>query len=260
MDRLTEQRLRKLEKQEEKWLTAKENRAVRDTIEKIETKIPQGVREKLEAAFYQAFQLVFSKGTKIIERTYDKEKLKAEHDILNYTYDKNRKRKALGAMKRGCDFSAAGNLGIAALEGTVLGAMGIGLPDIPVFITVLLKGIYQTALDYGFSYETKSEQLLILAMIEAALSPTEEREARNRKVGKIMEEIDGGLLPDGDFDRQMRDTADVLAMEMLCIKFIQGAPVVGAVAGLSNAVYFQKIIGYVKLKYQKRYLLSKSGK
>ena len=61
----------------------------------------------------------------------------------------------------------------------------------------------------------------------------------------------------GDFDRQMRDTADALAMEMLCIKFIQGAPIVGAVAGLSNAVYFQKIIGYVKLKYQKRYLLGK---
>ena len=75
MDRLTEQRLRKLEKQEAKWLAATENRAVRDTIEKIEAKIPESVREKLEAAFYQAFQLVFSKGTKIIERTYDKEKL-----------------------------------------------------------------------------------------------------------------------------------------------------------------------------------------
>jgi len=44
---------------------------------------------------------------------------------------------------------------------------------------------------------------------------------------------------------------------MILLKFIQGLPVVGVVGGLSNPVYFNKIMEYVRLKYHKRYLLNK---
>ena len=45
---------------------------------------------------------------------------------------------------------------------------------------------------------------------------------------------------------------------MLLAKFIQGLPVVGIIGGLMNPVYYRKILSYVRLKYRKRYLLTKS--
>ena len=54
---------------------------------------------------------------------------------------------------------------------------------------------------------------------------------------------------------QMRRTADAFAVDMLVMKFIQGMPVVGIAGGLSNPVYYQKIMTYIQLKYYKRYLM-----
>lgn len=54
-----------------------------------------------------------------------------------------------------------------------LGVLKIGLPDIVLFLSTLLKGIYETALNYRFSYESKEEQYWILKMLETALSTGE---------------------------------------------------------------------------------------
>jgi hypothetical protein len=56
---------------------------------------------------------------------------------------------------------------------------------------------------------------------------------------------------------QLQHTSDAFAMDMLLMKFIQGLPIVGIVGGLANPVYYQRILNYVKLKYRKRYLLTK---
>ena len=48
-----------------------------------------------------------------------------------------------------------------------------------------------------------------------------------------------------------------MALDMLCLKFIQGIPVVGMIGGLGNPVYGHKILNYVRLKCYKRYLLEK---
>ena len=65
-------------------------------------------------------------------------------------------------------------------------------------------------------------------------------------------------VPDIDaVQNQIGMTADDFALDMLVLKFIQGLPVVGVVGGLSNPVYYNKIMEYVRLKYHKRYLLSK---
>lgn len=39
-----------------------------------------------------------------------------------------------------------------------MGFLGMGLPDIPVFLGVLLRSIYEIALSFGFSYDTEEEQ------------------------------------------------------------------------------------------------------
>lgn len=56
---------------------------------------------------------------------------------------------------------------------------------------------------------------------------------------------------------QVIKTGDAFAVDMLVAKFIQGLPIVGIVGGLSNPVYYQRIMHYVQLKYRKRYLFSK---
>ena len=42
-----------------------------------------------------------------------------------------------------------------------MGVLGIGLPDIPVFTGMILKNIYETALQYGYSYESREEKYFI---------------------------------------------------------------------------------------------------
>lgn len=41
------------------------------------------------------------------------------------------------------------------------------LPDIVIRVGVLLRGVYETALKYGFDYDSPEEKLFILKMIEA---------------------------------------------------------------------------------------------
>ena len=43
---------------------------------------------------------------------------------------------------------------------------------------------------------------------------------------------------------------------MLFAKFIQGFPAVGIVGGMVNPVYYRRMMEYVEVKYQKRYLRS----
>ena len=56
---------------------------------------------------------------------------------------------------------------------------------------------------------------------------------------------------------QIKNTADAFAMDMLLVKFIQGLPIAGILGGVSNPIYYKRIMNYVQLKYHKRYLLSK---
>ena len=60
------------------------------------------------------------------------------------------------------------------------------------------------------------------------------------------------------FQEQIRQTADVFAVDMLLAKFVQGIPIAGVLGGISNPVYYRRILNYVQLKYQKRYLLQKA--
>jgi hypothetical protein len=56
------------------------------------------------------------------------------------------------------------------------------------------------------------------------------------------------------FQEQLRKTASAFAVDMLLLKFIQGMPVVGFLGGAANPVYYNKVMKYVQIKYQKRYL------
>ena len=86
-----------------------------------------------------------------------------------------------------------------------------------------------------------------------------------RICGKIrLKRVDDMLLSlpiptETDLKEQLQHTADAFAIDMLVSKFIQGMPVVGVVGGLANPMYYRRIQQYVRLKYQKRFLMAKSA-
>lgn len=222
---------------------------------KLEEKVPPKVSQALEAAFCKAFALVFEKGTGIIEKSYDGADLRQAYtrreEDVRQTMDRRSLRRVQGEARTG----ESRNLLLTTVEGIGLGALGIGLPDIVLFVGMLLKGIYETALRYGFAYDTPEERLWILKAMEASLTKGAGWLERNQAVDQIMA---GSLVPDQETLKQQRDrTARTFAMDMLLLKFVQGLPLVGVLGGAGNPVYYRRVLRYVTLKYRKRYLFQK---
>lgn len=257
MNQAIQKQLKALQKKEDKFLEKKGKIPVLNQLEKLEQWIPATLTENLKKAFYFSFKLVFEKGTGIIEKTYQKEKIRTDYDIKNYAFEKRKNRKALKELDHQSSVKNRMNLGITAFEGTALGILGIGLPDIPVFLAVLLKGIYEIALSYGFSYDTEKEKYYILCLIETALISDEKKQEGNRHMDQIAYHMRSQIPLQFDIEIQLKTTANAMAMDMLYTKFVQGLPIIGIIGGLSNIVYFNKITEYAKLKYKKRYLLQK---
>lgn len=225
----------------------------------LENRIPEKVYTGLESAFCKGFGLVFDQGRAIIEKGYNKEDIQADHAIRDFAVQLKGGRKELKKMHKSAKQSDLLNLAVTTVEGVGLGALGIGMPDIVLFLGTLLKGVYETALNYGFDYESRQERIFILKMMQTALSTGGDWEKRNKEIdGMLTLETVG--ITDEDFRCQMKDTAAAFAMDMLLLKFIQGLPVVGIIGGAANPVYYSKVMKYIQLKYRKRYLLKqKSG-
>lgn len=217
-------------------------------------KIPKKVYTGLESTFCKGFSLVFNQGRSIIEKSYSKEQLQDNHSIRDFAVQLKGGRKELKAVNKSAKRSDGLNMVVTTAEGLALGALGIGMPDIVLFISTLLKGVYETALNYGFDYELPEEQYMILNMMAASLITGEERLEWDEMIdGMIVEmprEVTQTVL-----DEQIRETASVFAMDMLILKFIQGLPVVGILGGVANPIYYKRVLNYVQLKYRKRYLL-----
>lgn len=222
--------------------------------EELEAKVPERVLTGLQSAFCKGFSMVFRRGTKLLEKTYRAEDLRRAYHRFDQTVMATGKRRDLRQLRRSGQTARWSNLAVTTVEGVGLGALGIGMPDIVIFLSVLLRGIYETALRFGFSYDTPREQLLILRMMEAALSRGEDRLRSETEVERLLRT---GQIPTEDqLQAQLRRTADVFAVELLLVKFVQGLPVVGVLGGAANPVYYNKVLQYVQLKYHKRYLRS----
>ena len=222
----------------------------------MESRIPEKVYTGLESAFCKGFGLVFNQGRAIIEKGYNKEDMQADHAIRDFAVQLKGGRKELKQMHRSAKQSDLVNMAVTTVEGIGLGALGVGMPDVVLFLGNLLKGVYETALNYGFEYESRQEQMLILKMMQTALSNGESWVQGNAEVEELLglETVD---ITDDTFKQQVKDTASTFAMDMLLLKFIQGLPVVGIIGGAANPVYYSKVMKYVQLRYRKRYLLSK---
>lgn len=247
-----------VEKQEKKMEQAALKAKPATWKKELESRIPEKVYAGLESAFCKGFGLVFDQGRAIIEKGYNKEDMQADHAIRDFAVQLKGGRKELKQMHKSAKQSDLINMAVTTVEGVGLGALGVGMPDIVLFLGNLLKGVYETALNYGFDYESRQEQLLILKMMQTALSNGESWVQGNEEVEEMLglKTVD---ITDEVFKQQVKDTASAFAMDMLLLKFIQGLPVVGIIGGAANPVYYSKIMKYVQLKYRKRYLLKQKG-
>lgn len=236
-----------LEKQEQRLLLvpARPNRLKQTLYEKV----PQGLRAALEAAFSKAFRLVFLRGTQLIEKTFDKETAELDYEAGNYVVGKAASKKSLRRLDRSAKRDNLLNNAATTVSGLGMGLLGLGLPDIPLLVGTLLKGVYETALGYGFHYESEEEQCYILRLICTALSE-EDRQEWNRKL-EAMEYASGSL------DTEIDAAAKVLSDALLVEKFVQGLPIVGVVGGFVNHAVYRKTATWAALKYKKRYLCGK---
>mgnify|MGYP005768718251 FL=1 len=220
-------------------------------MNKVENKIPDDLKSKLEAAFYKAFGIVFEKGTGVIDKTYDRKTMNMDFRAYRSIIDKDSE--ALIHLRRKLDRSLKKDIALTAAEGTGLGILGIGLPDIPIFIGVILRSIYKIASTYGFDCSDENEKCYILKLITGAMSRGEGRERTDRQIKRMEYLIDNNIF-EGDLDREMKRTAGVLANELLTYKFVQGLTFVGVIGGYTNVKVFRRIVTYAHLKYERRCL------
>lgn len=219
----------------------------------LEKKIPKKIAEGLESAFAKGFSLVFKQGRAVIEKSYDKNGLREDHAVFDFAFRTKCGRKELHDVKKGAERANLINMTVTTMEGIGLGALGVGMPDIVLFIGMLLRGIYETSLRYGYDYESRYEQLLILKMMAAALSSGDEFTVRHKEIDLLVGAL-GSDISEEELEAQIKDTASVFAVDMLLLKFIQGLPVVGMIGGAANPIYYGKIMRYVQMQYQKRFL------
>lgn len=257
MDKVIRKHLRKIQQKEEKLLQKTDGNILKTVTDKLEGKIPAELYEKMQQAFYLGFKTVFEKGNIIIEKTYDREEMIIHHRVYDQSFDLLDKKKGLKNINKMAGQNNLKNLGLAAVEGSGLGILGIGLPDIPVFIGVILKSVYEISLSYGYDYRKTDEQYFILKLLEASLASDEEKEGANMQMDRLIDYYVKDVPMGYDMEFQLRQTADVFAADMLCLKFIQGLPLVGVIGGPVNVAYYKKVSDYARVKYQKRYLMQK---
>ena len=247
-----------LNKKEAKFSEKRKQGPTSVLLQKLERVVPDKLSGTLNAAYYKAFQIIFEKGTGVIEKTYNKERRETDFKVNTYESEIAPGKRAAKNFERKAKSARTLNLLISGVEGIGMGLVGSGLPDIPVFIGMVLKSIYETALSYGFEYESDKEKIFILKIIEAAMADEEKFEQLN---AALNEDIHNMTISEGEWDisreEQMKRSAAALSEEMIYTKFIQGFFVVGMVGGIFDPVYVNRINEYALLKYRRRFLEGK---
>lgn len=248
----------KLQKQEQDYLQKRSDKKDSGLNQLIENKVPEKLQGTLKEAFAKAFHLVFEKGTGIIEKTYHRADLEKDYQINDYAAQVRQNRKAWKVFSKRAANTGNVNLLLSGVSGIGLGILGIGIPDIVLFTGLMLKGIYEIALNYGFEYESEQEKRFILLLIQGAVS-----------YGNTLEQIDSQInfyIENSVYDkpvelREMMDkTAECLSKELLYMKFLQGIPVLGAAGGAYDVIYMKQVMKYAQLKYCHRFFYEKRMK
>ena len=219
----------------------------------LESKVPASMQDKLNKGFAKAFELIFNKGTGIIEKTYDKESILERFEDYKETAGIKNDYSSLKRFSKNASSSGNANLLFSGSAGIGMGIAGIGIPDIVIFTGSMLKGIYQVALNFGYDYDSPEEKFFILKIIETSLLHGKKLDEGNNFLNELIEK--GLQIPEHyQQEEQIAISSEVISSELLYTKFLQTIPIVGAVGGAYDAIYMKKILKYAEIKYHRRFL------
>lgn len=250
-----EKEWKQLENKELQYLNKRMEKKDSKLNQLLEKKVPENLQNTLDTAFSKAFYLIFEKGTGIIEKTYNKEDLENTYKINEYTVQLKENKKTLKAFSKKASGTGNLNLLLSGVSGIGLGVLGIGIPDIVLFTGLMLKSIYEIALNYGFDYEGEEEKKFILLVIQGAVSFGEELEEINEELNCFMEQ--GVYSKPFELSYGIEQAAGCLSKELLYMKFLQGIPLVGAAGGAYDVIYMKQVVEYAKMKYHRRFLVGR---
>lgn len=247
--------LTRLEAKEARLLRHRPISPLEPWSEAIRGKIPPTLSSTLEKAFSGAFALLMGpNGTTFLERTYARRGLDRKAALWEQPLSPAQARKLLRDMERQRTAGTGLDSLLAGAEGTVLGLLGIGLPDIPVFLAWLLRSLFQNGRRYGFPCESDAERVYLLLLLRGSLTAGEEREALSRRADRLGRALDHGWETSFQLEDEIAETARLLSDRLLLVKFIQGLPLVGVVGGVSNLSLSAAVGRYGAIKYKKRFL------
>lgn len=266
--------LKKLDKKEEKLLeernpsliAQKAGELTAPVREKLREKVPekfsdgaQAAAEKstelLEKAFEKSFEVVLEKGSRWIGKLCSEEKLR--EDYLQFA------QKPLSSWelyKLGCKAAgrAGANMAFSSVQGGLMGALGIGLPDVPIFLGAVFKTLFEISLRFGYPYDTQPEQIYQMLLICAAVGDEAQRRQASADADRIAQEIRQKART-GEELSISREQAKKRASHALCSaalagKLVQGTPVIGVYGGFRNGVLLRQVGSMAAVKYQQRRL------
>ena len=154
---------------EKKYIDERSHRSDSRLNRFLQTKVPEKLKDTLDTGFAKAFELIFAKGTEVIEKTYNRRDMERSSRVRRIIAENNPSERALNEASRGSYSQKLKNTVVSGVSGIGMGLIGVGIPDIPVFTGMLLKSLYETALGYGYDYDRMDEKYFILLLIGAAL-------------------------------------------------------------------------------------------
>lgn len=263
--RLQQRKLNKLEKQEQKLLEQRPSllsqkaaawtAPVRERVrEKIPGKAEQAAEKSaqvLQKAFEKSFDLVLEKGSGMIAKTFSEKKL-----LERYEHFSKKPLSSWELTKLGTSVAmrASGNMVFSTVQGGAMGALGIGLPDVPIFLAAVFKTLFEISLSFGYPYDLPQEQTYQMLLICAAVGEEVERYCASMDADAVAQEIQQGIMPSISREQAKERASKALCSAALTGKLIQGAPIVGVYGGFRNGVLLRQIGSLAAVKYQQRML------
>ena len=242
----------RLQRNEAAYISKRQERKETKVETFINDKIPAKLESSLKKAFGKAFHVVFTKGTPLIEKTYSQDKIAEQYrQDLEALDDKGGRLDYIRFNYRGA-VTGIKHTFASTSAGLALGAIGMGIPDVVVFTSFMLRNIYSIAMRYGYDYTSEDEQKFVLRIIATSMLWGEDLKRADRWLNAF---ITHGLdLDDKTVDELIDEVSEVLAKNLLIMKAIQGKPIIGIIGGASDFVYMERVSDYAELKYRRRFL------
>ncbi len=242
----------------------KENKFIKSSMKPLDIKIVNDIKEKvptkleqtLEKAFLKAFDIVFIKGTNLIEKSYSKEKILNEYLKNDEKTLKYNDRKSLKYINSKSNSKANINIAFSTFKGAGFGILGIGPMDIPLFLSQILKSIYEISISFGYDYTQEKEKIFILKIIYTSLLEDNRIISNNIILDKMIR--NDNEYKQYHLEDEIKNVSNILCTKLLVSKFVQGLPLIGVAGGVYDGIFLDKILKFAKLKYYHRYLYNKT--